>query len=85
MLTAQMCKTYIRSYWKVIATVLIVLLAYTVFAYWAHTESITPQEAYDHIYNRYPGNTEFAEYVRERCELYGCRIDGSGSLIIRDP
>lgn len=84
MLTIQMCRTYIRSYWWVIVVMLILLLAYNVLAYWAHTESITPQEAYEHIYDQYPGNTEFAEYVRERCETYGCRIDGSGSLIIRD-
>ena len=84
MLTAQMCKTYIRSYWKVIATLLIVLLAHMAFAYRAHTDSISPQEAYDHIIDQYPGNTDFAEYVRERCEVYGCRIDSRG-LIIRDP
>lgn len=85
MLTAQACRIYIRSYWMLIVALLIALLTYNVLAYWAHTESITPQEAYDHMYNEYPGNTDIAEYVRDRCELYGCRIDGSGSLIIRDP
>lgn len=84
MLTAQMCMTYIRSYWKVIAVLVVATLVFTAFAYRAHTDSITPQEAYDHIINLYPGNTDFAEYVRERCEVYGCRIDERG-LIIRDP
>lgn len=84
MLTTQMCRTYIKSYWLVIATLLIALLVFNALAYRAHTASITPQEAYDHIINEYPGNTDFAEYVRERCEVYGCRIDSRG-LIIRDP
>ena len=77
--------TYLRSYWKVIAILLIVLIAYNAFACWAHARTITPQEAYDHIYNLYPGNEEFAEYVRDRCEKYSCQIDGGGSLIIKDP
>lgn len=84
MFTKQMFWTYIKSYWMVIAAIVIALLAFNVLAYQAHTDSITPQEAYDHIINEYPGNTDFAEYVRERCTVYGCRTDGRG-LIIRDP
>lgn len=84
MFTKQMLWTYIKSYWVVIAAIVIALLVFNVLAYKAHTASITPQEAYDHIINEYPGNTEFAEYVRERCTVYGCRIDSRG-LIIRDP
>lgn len=84
MLTEQVFRIYIRSYWWVLAAIVIALLAFQTLAYWSHTHSITPQEAYDHIQEQYPGNTDFAEYVRERCEVYGCRIDDRG-LIIRDP
>lgn len=84
MFTKQMLWTYIKSYWMVFAAIVIALLAFHALAYQAHTASITPQEAYDHIINEYPGNTDFAEYVRERCTVYGCRIDSKG-LIIRDP
>ena len=84
MLTKQVVMIYIRSYWMVFAAIVIALLVFHALAYHAHTASITPQEAYNHIINEYPGNTDFAEYVRERCEVYGCRLDDRG-LIIRDP
>lgn len=84
MLTKQVIMIYVRSYWILIAALLIALAMFQALAYWSHTHTITPQEAYNHIINEYPGNTDFAEYVRTRCEKYGCRIDEHG-LIIRDP
>ena len=84
MLTKQMVRIYIQSYGMLIAALLIALLAFTALGYAVDSYSITPQEAYDHILNEYPGNTDFAEYARTRCEVYGCRIDDRG-LIIRDP
>lgn len=84
MLTKQVVMIYIRSYWMLIAALLIALAMFQALAYWSHTHTITPQEAYNHILNEYPGNTDFAEYVLERCEVYGCRLDDRG-LIIRDP
>lgn len=84
MLTKQMVKTYLKSYWMLIVALLIGALVFELLAYRAHTDSIEPQEAYDHIINEYPGNTEFAEYFYERCEVYGCRLDDRG-LIVRDP
>lgn len=84
MLTKEVVMRYIKSYWMVFAAIVIALVVFQVLAYWAHTYTITPQEAYDHILNQYPGNTDFADYVRERCEVYGCRIDDRG-LIVRDP
>lgn len=84
MLNKQVAWIYIRSYWMLIAALLIGALVFESLAYLAHTNSIDPQEAYDHILNQYPGNTDFADYVRERCEVYGCRIDDRG-LIVRDP
>lgn len=84
MFTKQMVRIYLQSYWMLIAALLIALLVFTALGYAADSHSITPQEAYDHILNEYPGNTDFAEYARTRCEVYGCRIDSRG-LIIRDP
>lgn len=84
MLTKQVVKAYIRSYWMVIVAMVIASLVFNALAYHVHTDTITPQEAYDYIYDQYPGNTEFAEYFRERCEVYGCRI-GNHGLIVRDP
>ena len=84
MLTKQVAWIYVRSYWMVVAAIVIGLLVFNALAYQVHTATITPQEAYDYIHDQYPGNTEFAEYFRERCEVYGCRIGNQG-LIVRDP
>lgn len=84
MLNKQVAWIYFRSYWLLIAAIVIGLLVFNALAYQIHTATITPQEAYDYIHDQYPGNTDFADYVRERCEVYGCRIDDRG-LIIRDP
>lgn len=78
-------KTYLKAYWWVLAILLIALVTYNVLAGWANTSTITPQEAYDHILDQYPGNTGLAEYVLERCEVHGCTIGVDGHVIIRDP
>lgn len=81
----QKAKIYLRSYWLIILVLLVALVAFNTFAKWAHTGTITPQEAYDHILNQNLGDANLAEYVRNRCEIHGCKIGTDGHVIVRDP